>query len=333
MGLSLATAVGGAGRNNARPVSKYASTAEKNVTHLRAEPPVLRWMGDRAQPPKSKNQTILEGGATLGQFWANCKYAKRCTRSPYDRLLTNPVLRADYRTTNERPAKRLRIGSLTERTRKNVDHLRAEPPALRWMRDRRRAPKSSDQTVLDGGVKVGMLWIRCKTRVHCITSPYDRLLANTVLRADYRHHQQHERYVENHKHERITKKQKRLGIVRAGRVEKNVDHLRIEPPALRWMKKRVELPKYNDQTALDGGTKLGIFWVNCKRGRRCSKQFYDRLLTNPVLRADYRTTAAARPSDINADTTESRWCAQRSILTDLIIHSGVDGRQRTATNG
>ena len=76
-----------------------AVRARRNVDHLRAELLNLRWMRDRSHPPKSKSrdQTILDGGSKLGIFWSNCKSRKRCSQSPYDRLLSNPVLRADYR--------------------------------------------------------------------------------------------------------------------------------------------------------------------------------------------------------------------------------------------
>ena len=69
----------------------------KNVKHLWAELPALRLMRDRTHPPRSRDTTILDGGTKLGPFWSDCKRKKRCTRPPYDRLLANPVLRADYR--------------------------------------------------------------------------------------------------------------------------------------------------------------------------------------------------------------------------------------------
>ena len=57
----------------------------------------LRWMEGRANPPKYRNTTELFSGTKLGWFWGNCKSERRCGRPPYDRLLTNTVLRADYR--------------------------------------------------------------------------------------------------------------------------------------------------------------------------------------------------------------------------------------------
>ena len=46
-----------------------------------------------------RDPAVLPGGGKLGRFWDWCKQKKLCRRSPYDRLLTNPVLRTDYRTT------------------------------------------------------------------------------------------------------------------------------------------------------------------------------------------------------------------------------------------
>ena len=54
------------------------------------------FMADQTAPPKQGDQTVLEGGAMVGRFWTECKRDKRCTRPPYDELLTNPVLKADY---------------------------------------------------------------------------------------------------------------------------------------------------------------------------------------------------------------------------------------------
>ncbi len=73
------------------------------------------------------------------------------------------------------------------------------------------------------------------------------------------------------------------------RVKRNVSHLRTEPPALRWMGKRIHLPNMRDPTVLEGVTRLGMFWNCCQTTKRCTKPPYDRLLTNPVLKADYRS--------------------------------------------
>ena len=55
-------------------------------------------MEGRGRAPKHRNTTKLPDGTELGRFWSDCKVKRRCGRPPYDRLLVNPVLRADYRS-------------------------------------------------------------------------------------------------------------------------------------------------------------------------------------------------------------------------------------------
>ena len=49
-------------------------------------------------------------------------------------------------------------------------------------------------------------------------------------------------------------------------------------------------PTVRDSIELPCGGKLGTFWTHCKSMRRCEKPPYDRLMTNPILRVDYRTS-------------------------------------------
>ena len=57
-------------------------------------------MVGRQDPPKWKDTAELPdlGEINVGKFWDNCKSRRRCGRPPYDQLLINPVLKADYRT-------------------------------------------------------------------------------------------------------------------------------------------------------------------------------------------------------------------------------------------
>ena len=103
----------------------HAERVMKNVDNLWAELPALRWMGGQAHPPKQRNQMVLEGGAKLGRFWAHCKSAKRCAYPHYDRLLTNPVLRADYRNTTSDTSEQYRLLNLQRR------RFRSHGPSLR----------------------------------------------------------------------------------------------------------------------------------------------------------------------------------------------------------
>ena len=100
-----------------------------------------------------------------------------------------------------------------------------------------------------------------------------------MLRADYRTTTQH-------------RKIRRRGKVVS--LEIKVRAVRIQTSALKLMKGREKAPRFADTTVLPGGNNFGVFWQDCKSRRRCGRSPYDRLLINPVLRADYRATAAAR---------------------------------------
>ncbi len=70
--------------------------------------------------------------------------------------------------------------------------------------------------------------------------------------------------------------------------------VRTQSSALKLMESREHVPRSRDTTELPDGTKLGMFWNDCRQNRRCGRQPYDRLLANPVLIADYRTTRNVR---------------------------------------
>ncbi len=80
------------------------------VGRLQVEQTARRLMGVRKHPPSARDSTILDGGTRLGLFWMACKGARRCGRAPYDRLLTNPVLRTDYSYYGNPPGRAARKG-------------------------------------------------------------------------------------------------------------------------------------------------------------------------------------------------------------------------------
>ena len=55
-------------------------------------------MEGRRKAPNTRDTTELPGGSKLGRFWVRCRHERSCGKPPYDRLLNNLVLRADYRS-------------------------------------------------------------------------------------------------------------------------------------------------------------------------------------------------------------------------------------------
>ena len=48
--------------------------------------------------PGREETRLPGGGPKVGHFWSDCKGKRKCGTPPYDRLLTNRVLKTDYRT-------------------------------------------------------------------------------------------------------------------------------------------------------------------------------------------------------------------------------------------
>ena len=63
--------------------------------------PALAWIVDRRTPPRHNDKAELPGlgEVKVGRYWTHCKSERRCGRPPYDRLLTNLVLRDEYHPT------------------------------------------------------------------------------------------------------------------------------------------------------------------------------------------------------------------------------------------
>ena len=75
-----------------------AASPVMTVQALRVEWSALAWMEGRTEPPKCRDETRLAGGGPkVGRFWNACKCERKCGRPPYDKLLSIPILKADYR--------------------------------------------------------------------------------------------------------------------------------------------------------------------------------------------------------------------------------------------
>ena len=71
-------------------------------------------------------------------FWSNCNLKRRCSDVPYNRLLTNPVLKTDYMTLYRTTSRHERYTTTPRSPNKEV-HSRAELSALQWTRSQQPA--------------------------------------------------------------------------------------------------------------------------------------------------------------------------------------------------
>jgi superfamily II DNA or RNA helicase len=155
-------------------------TTEEKVNEL------LESMKNRNAPPPKHNKTLLfsDDVVCMGSFWSNCKTGLRCDKSPYDKLLENPVLKKNY-------------GKYLENKEKNKDKVKLSleeklDELLELMKNRDAPPPRNKTLFFSEGVDcMGSFWISCKFHQKCDRSPYDKLLENTVLKKEY------EKFLEN----------------------------------------------------------------------------------------------------------------------------------------
>ena len=86
-----------------------------------------------------------------------------------------------------------------------------------------------------------------------------------------------------------------------------------------------------DRAKLPGGGKIGYFWAHCKSERKCGRPPYDRLLTNPVLRADYRIIPTVREGDSRAQAEDCKTRDQGSDSTEPTVRPRMDEREEACT--
>jgi hypothetical protein len=138
-------------------------------------------MKNRDAPPPPKNKTLLfSDGVCIGSFWGDCKTGNKCDKSPYDKLLENPVLKKCYEKFLEN----------RETNKDNVKLTMEEKvnELLESMKNRDAPPPQRNKTLLvsDGaGASMGSFWNTCKTKLKCVKSPYDKLLENPALKKEY----------------------------------------------------------------------------------------------------------------------------------------------------
>jgi superfamily II DNA or RNA helicase len=70
--------------------SKVKLNMEEKVNQL------LESIKSRDAHPPQNNTLLFPDGDCMGKFWNICKNGLRCDKSPYDKLLENPVLKKDY---------------------------------------------------------------------------------------------------------------------------------------------------------------------------------------------------------------------------------------------
>jgi hypothetical protein len=91
----------------------------KQITRCEKVAVLLKNMNDRSKIISCHDKIrIFEDGTFMGGFWQYCKRCKRCANEPYNELLTNNLLKADYEkylkaSTHDKDCKRKKHTEIT----------------------------------------------------------------------------------------------------------------------------------------------------------------------------------------------------------------------------
>ena len=107
---------------------------------------------------------------------------------------------------------------------------------------------------------MGPFWGCCKTHTRCNEQPYAKLLKNSVLRQDY------DRYCEK------SKSKSQIILTTTQKIEAFLKEMEVRDTVIS--------PNIDKDTKFEDGTLMGNFWHGCKRGKKCDKGPFDKLLQN-----------------------------------------------------
>jgi hypothetical protein len=123
---------------------------------------------------KSTSGYKFEDGSKMGRFWQNNKY--KCEHKPYDQLLKNKFLKADYELAMKKRQVKLLHEEKVAALIKQLKDCKTQEEAIQVY-------KSTSGYKFEDGSKMGPFWQNNKYK--CNHKPYDQLLKNKFLKADY----------------------------------------------------------------------------------------------------------------------------------------------------
>ena len=57
---------------------------------------LMDWVEKNGKVPPRNKTVLFKDGSCMGNFWMHCKKEKKLSKKPYDKLLTNPILKKNY---------------------------------------------------------------------------------------------------------------------------------------------------------------------------------------------------------------------------------------------
>lgn len=214
--------------------------------------------------PTMSEKFFFDDGCCMGSFWHISKMLKM-DKEPYIKLLQNSLLKNNY----DNFIKNKRIRNVRLNINDKVNEF------INKVNEIGELPGKDD--FFEDGSCMKSFWQNCKFK-KLIRPPYSKLLENEIIKKNYND------YTKRTRHDiKINKNEK-------------VDSL---------IEKVIELNKVidlTDEIYFENGSSMGVFWYSCKTYDRVKKEPYNKLLTIPILNADYEKYMKNRRGEVTLNT-------------------------------
>lgn len=158
------------------------------------------------------------------------------------------------------------------------------------------------------GSYMGDIWNKCKTELRCERYPYNLLLENPELKAEY----------EEYKKDRNIRKIKRKNIPKLSDEDKQNEFKNFVIYSKR-------IPTQREKILFSDGDDMGIYWKDYKGRRKGENEFHKKLLEIPILNDDYnKSLKNEQPIDTITSTNLSYSKITVSQLKKLCDKYSID---------
>jgi hypothetical protein len=200
----------------------------------------LNYINDTGYVIKKNSDIKFSDGYSMGDFWFYCKLKNKLSKTPYNKLLDNVILKKDY-------DKNLFLKDKINLFFEEVNYL----------------GKIDDNMYFSDGSKMDVFWLNCKKKEKLKNYPYKKLLSVLILNDDYI------KYLIKKNNKNVLSISKKIEIF------------------LKEINETGSIPLKDDYILFSDGECMHLFWLNCKIKNMFNVRVYKKLLENTILKNDY----------------------------------------------
>jgi len=236
---------------------EYLIIREKNKNKIKLSiedkiDELLNYVSLNNKIPLRNESVLFTNGSYMGGFWNS--YKKKCDKKPFDKLLTNDLLKDNYNEyliIREKNKNKIKLS-----IKDKIDEL------LNYVSLNNKIPKQNKSVLFTNESCMGSFWGFHKPK--CDIEPFNKLLTNNLLKDNY--------------NEYLIIREKNKNKIKLS-IKDKINEL------LNYVSLNNKIPSSNKSVLFTNGSYMGIFWnVNKKK---CNMEPFNKLLTNDLLKNNY----------------------------------------------